>query len=121
VFLSFSNLAFDVSSDIHGTLEGETIVGESIRDTPNLGHYKEPFPMEFPASDLPIYRRGFPGIMINPTTEWTREDWRDLIRRRLGPDNEDLYIYARREAPIPTQEMVRFQNHVSNIRHIGQH
>jgi len=96
------------------------MVGESIRNTPNLGHYKKRFPLELPTSDLPIYRHGFPpGIMINDTTEWTREDWRDLIRRRLGPDNEDLYIYARREAPIPTQEMVRFQNHISNIRHIG--
>ncbi|KAI0290202.1 hypothetical protein BC826DRAFT_1106558 [Russula brevipes] len=74
-------------SDIHGTLEGEAMVGESIRDTPNLGHYKEPFPMEFSASDLPTYRRGFPGIMTSP-------------------DDEDLYIYARREAPIPAQEMV---------------
>jgi len=101
-----------IFKDIHGTLEGETMIGESIRDTPNLGHYKKPFPTEFPASDLPIYRRGFPpGIMINHTIEWTREDWRDLIRKRLGPDDEGLYIYARREAPIPTQEMVRFQNH----------
>ncbi|KAI0286453.1 hypothetical protein BC826DRAFT_82072 [Russula brevipes] len=71
-----------IFKDIHGTLEGETIVGESIRDTPNLGHYKKSFPSEFPASNLPIYRRGFPpGIMINHTTEWTREDWRELIRR----------------------------------------
>jgi hypothetical protein len=62
--------------------------------------------------------------MINDTTEWTREDWRDLIRRRLGPDSEDLYIYARREAPIPTQEMqrlVRFQKHFSNIRSWARH
>ena len=109
MFLSFSNLGFDVSSDIHGTLEGEAMVGESIRDTPNLGHYKKPFPTEFSASDLPIYRRDFPGIMINDRTEWTREDWRDLIRRKLGSDDEDLYIYARREAPV-TQEMVRFQS-----------
>jgi len=110
VFLSFSNLGFDVSSDIHGTLEGEAMVGESIRDTPNLGHYKKPFPSELPASDLPIYRRGFPpGIMINNATEWTREDWRDLIHRKSGSDDEDLYIYARQEAPVPTQEMVCFQ------------
>jgi len=99
----------DIFSDVCGKLEGESIVGEAFRDTPNLWYFEERPQLETPTSTHPrthsrnqnssshitaITPPGFTtgGVPIG--------DWREPIRRMLDRGlTVDFNIYITDRPP----------------------
>ena len=102
----FTYLAFDMSLDVHGVLEGESVVEESIRGMLISWHSEGPF--EFPGS-IPLARahhHHLPPIMV--TSHFKYEDWRDLIRRKLSIGDNNFNIYSGRSPRLSTRKQVRY-------------
>ena len=99
--------AFNISLDIHGTLEGESVVAESIRGIPNLWHSEKFFVIPDPSTsayDVSL----LPIVTANPTAKRTSQDRIDLIRSALGSGDKDLHIYAGQLPPLwTTRKIVR--------------
>ena len=75
-----SNLAsFDVSLDVYGRLEGESIVGAPIQSNPKLCYRIEPLQ---------------PATSINAVPWEPLQDWREPILRTLNSKNASIYISA---------------------------
>ena len=76
----------------------------------------------FSVSRPPVYPRPlWPISVSNPKAEWTCEDWRDLIYRMIGHDNDDLCIFATyrpslTETACPS---VSYLEHSSRVRHVS--
>lgn len=101
----FTQLAFDMSQDVHGVLEGESVIEESIRGMPISWHGEGPF--VFPGS-IPLTRahhHDLPPIVV--TDRCKCEDWRDLIRRKLSIGDNNFHIYSERSPQLSAQKQVR--------------
>ena len=116
--LSIPRGAFNISLDIHGTLEGESVVAESIRGIPNLWHSEkffvvlDPSTCAYDPSLLPI-------VTANATAKRTSQDRIDLIRSALGPGDKDLHIYAGQLPPLwTTRKIVRYNKSGLRMLHV---
>jgi len=105
--LSISRGAFNISLDIHGALEGDSVVAESIRGIPNLWRTEKFFVV--PNSSTSAYDFSlWPIVTANPTANRTSQGPIDLIRSALCSGDNDLHIYAGKLPPLwTTREMVR--------------
>ena len=111
---SFLYVAFNISLDIHGVLQGESVVGESIRGIPNVWRSEKLFVIPDP-STLAYDLRLWPIITDNPSAKRTSKDRKDLIRRALGYGDNDVHIYARQLPPLWTARK-RVRHDESNPR-----
>ena len=88
-FLAFSHL--HNFSDLYGKLEGESIVGKDIQNTPNLCCFMEPRP-SYASRSSPSSNRSSPSptTFVTPMTcsaGFLLTDWREPIRQMLlSPD-----------------------------------
>ena len=116
--LSIPRSAFNISLDIHGTLEGESMVAQSIRGIPNLWHSEKFFVV--PDSSTSAYDFSlFPIVTANPTAKRSSQDRIDLIRSALGSGDEDLHIYAGKLPPLwTTRKIVRYNKSGLRMLHI---
>ena len=90
---------FTISLDVHGVLEGDSVVGESILDVPNLWRNEKFFVI--PDSNTLAYDlRLHPIITTTPTAKRTSRDRRDLLRGALDSSYNDLYIYVGQLPPL---------------------
>jgi hypothetical protein len=95
----FLYVVFTISLDVHGVLEGESVVGESILDVPNLWRSEKFFVI--PDSNTLAYDlRLHPIITTTPTAKRTSRDRRDLLRGALDSSYNDLYIYVGQLPPL---------------------
>ena len=84
---------FNISLDIHGALERELVVAESIKSISNLWHSKKFF--EDPDSNTSAYDfSSLPIVTDNPTTKRTSQDRIYLIRSTMGSGDKDFHVYA---------------------------
>lgn len=106
--------SFNISLDIHGALEGESVVAESIRGIPNLWRSEKFFVV--PDSSTSAYDFSlWPIVTVNPTAKRTSQDRIDLIRCALGSGDSDLHIYAGQLPPSwTTRTMVRHKKSISH-------
>ena len=89
---------FNVLLDIHGVLEGESVVGESIWGIPNLWRDEKFFAV--PDSTKLAYDFSlWPIITTNPTAKRTTKDRKDLVCKALGSGDGDLRIYVGKLPP----------------------
>lgn len=87
------------SLDVHGVLEGDSVIGESILDVPNLWRSEKFFVI--PDSNTLAYDlRLHPIITTTPTAKRTSKDRRDLLRGALDSSYNDLYIYVGQLPPL---------------------
>ena len=116
--LSIPRGAFNISLDIHGTLEGESMVAESIRGIPNMWRCEKFFVV--PDSSTSAYDFSlWPIVTANPTAKRTSQDRIDLIRSALGSGDNDLHIYAGQLPPSwTTRELVRHDKSSPRMLHI---
>ena len=70
----FISPAFHMSPDIHGVLEGESVVEESIRGMQVLWHGEGPFGFPGPCTETRAHYSHLPPIMA--TSHWNCQDWR---------------------------------------------
>lgn len=83
-------------SDIFGALEGESIIGSVIQDTPNLWCFEEPprsYPSQTPLS--PTLNSSSPTATATPTTSPTGDligDWKGPIRRMMSSKDVNIRI-----------------------------
>ena len=88
----------DTLLDIHGRLEGETIVGAAFQDKPNLWCYKEREPLSlFRAPQLALSPdRSGPSPNVTETlasvSTMLQGDWKEPIRQILGPLDVNIHI-----------------------------
>jgi hypothetical protein len=95
-------IVFTISLDVHGVLEGESVVAESILDVPNLWRNEKFFVIP-DSNTLPYDLRLHPIITSNPTAKRTSRDRRDLLRGTLSStSSNDLYVYAGQLPPLWT-------------------
>jgi hypothetical protein len=112
-------VVFTISLDVHGVLEGESIVAESILDVPNLWRNEKFFVI--PDSNTLAYDlRLHPIITSNPTAKRTSRDRRDLLRGTLSStSSNDLYVYAGQLPPLWTpRKKVRSDVSSTKVLHI---
>jgi hypothetical protein len=112
--LFFLYVVFTISLDVHGVLEGESVVGESILDVPNLWRSEKFFVI--PDSNTLAYDlRLHPIITTTPTAKSTSGDRRDLLRGALGSSYNDLYIYVGQLPPLWTfrENLHQGEHHVA--------
>ena len=83
-------------SDIFGALEGESIIGSVIQDTPNLWCFEEPprsYPSQTPLS--PALNSSSRTTTATPTTSPTGDligDWKGPIRRMMSTKDVNIRI-----------------------------
>ncbi|KAI0290302.1 hypothetical protein BC826DRAFT_1106538 [Russula brevipes] len=54
----------------------------------------------FPVQNIQLTSNATIYVLVDqPSSQWTCEDWRHLIHRRQGLDNNDLHIHARQRPP----------------------
>ena len=87
-------------------LEGESVIGESVirssRGKPCLWYGEDP--VVLPSSSA----RAHKGLLRPLLKERTFEDWKDLIRRKMGSGDGNLHIYVSQPPPPwSTQNLVR--------------
>ena len=92
VFYSLSDTLIDTS----GTLEGESIVGETIQGIPNLWCFEEP-PLSLASQPALSPNRNGPSITVTATRITSAEgiliwDWREPIRRMLQSRDVNIRI-----------------------------
>jgi len=105
---------FNISPDIHGVLEGESMVGTSIRGILNLW-YNEGITG---TSDRASHKSLWPILPVNYTGIRTAENrqWRDTICKALSSGNSDLHIYAKQVPRSDTTQIsVRRDDSYSRI------
>jgi hypothetical protein len=97
----------DVLLGVHGRLEGEAIIGAAIQDTDNLRYSEEsPLPpaprwarsSRIQYSSLP-FMTAKARIFTAPVPI---QDWREPIRRMLGPLNVNVSVNIRIMADLPS-------------------
>ena len=94
-----------MSPDIHGVLEGESVVGQSIGGMPVLWHCEEPIVLPDP-STLRLARYTYiPSI----TTAHNQKcgHWRDIIRWHLSARGYIFWIHSKQSRLLSTRELVR--------------
>jgi len=116
--LSIPRGAFNISPDIHGTLEGESVVAGSIRGIPNLWHTEKFFVVPNPSTSAYDFSL-WPIVTANPTANRTSQDRIDLVRNALGSGDNDLHIYAGQLPPSWTiRKIVRHDKSSPRMLHI---
>ena len=99
--LSIPRSDFDIPLDIHGALEGESVVAGSIKGFPNFERSEELFVV--PNSTTYAYNSNlWPIVTANLTPQRTSQDRIDLIQSALGPGDNDVHIYVGRLPPMWT-------------------
>src|SRR6266850_2408532 len=108
---------FNISLDVHGVIEGESVIGES-RGIRNLWRSKKFFVI--PGSSILAYDFSlWPIITSNTTAKRTVKDRIDLVRRTLSSSYYELHIYAGQLPPSRTlRENVRQDESRSRILHV---
>ena len=116
--LSIPRGAFNIYLDIHGALEGESVVAGSVKGIPNLWRTEKFFVV--PNSSISAYGPSlWPIITANPTANRKSQDRIDLIRSALGSADNDLHIYAGQLPPSwTTRKMVRHDRFSPKMLHI---
>jgi len=101
IFKSSSNVlfihrdAFNISLDIHGALEGESVFAESIKCL--AGFQRDEELLVVPDSIALAYDiRLWPIVTTNVTPKRTSQGLIELIRSALGPGDNDVRIYVGR-------------------------
>ena len=110
--------ALNISLDIHGALEGGSVVAESIKGISTLWHSEKFFVV--PHSSTSAYDfSSLPIVTANPTTKRTSQDRICLIRNTLGSGDKDFHIYAGQLLPLwSTRKMVRYDKSGLRMPHI---
>jgi hypothetical protein len=111
--LSFICSASDMSSDIHGVLEGESVVEESIKGMPVLWHGEGPFGCRSSCTVTRALHNHLPPIIV--TSHWRWEDWRDIMRRKLNIGDNNFQIDPGQLPLSSVPELVRFYELFSNM------
>ena len=116
--LSIPRGAFNIYLDIHGALEGESVVAGSAKRIPNLWRTEKFFVV--PNSSTSAYDFSlWPIVTANPTANRTSQDRIDLIRSALGSGDTDLHIYVGQLPPSwTTRKMVRQDKFSPKMLHI---
>src|SRR6267142_3494849 len=109
---------FDIALDVHGVLEGESVVGKS-RGIRNLWRSEKFFVI--PDSSVLAYDFSlWPIITTNTTAKRTVKDRIGLVRRALSSGYYELHIYAGQLPPSWTlRENVRHHESRSRILHVA--
>jgi hypothetical protein len=109
---------FNISLDVHGVLEGESVVGES-RGIRNLWRSEKFFVV--PDSSILAYDFSlWPIITTNTTAKRTVKDRIDLVRRTLGSSYYELHIYSGQLPPSwALRENVRHDESRSRMLHVA--
>ena len=98
-----------ISLDVHGVLEGESVVGESILSIRNLWSSEKFFAI--PDSRILAYNSSlFPIITVDTTAKRTIRDRIDLFRRALSSSYYELHIYV---GQLPPSWVLR-----ETVRHV---
>jgi len=102
-FLSFPSVSDILIEDVCGKLEGESIVGAAIRDTPNLWYFEEP-PLSPAARPTLSPSQNSPSPTMSATSTSSVgvpiQDWREPIRRMLQSLDINIRITAKRPSNI---------------------
>jgi len=90
----------DTLLDVHGRLEGESIVGETFRDTHNIRCYEEREPpLSVSRASLPSNRNSpslnVTGTQIASVATILKGDWREPIHRILRSPDVNIRITAK--------------------------
>ena len=107
--LSIPHGAFNVSLDIHGALEGESVVAESMRGILNLWPC-EAFVVSDSSTSVPDFSLR-PIVTSNPTAKHTFKQQKKLIRGALSSVDNDLHIYVGQSFPLWTPQ-IRYRRKV---------
>lgn len=92
-----------IFKDIHGVLEGESVVGGSIWGIPNLWRDEKFFAI--PNSTKHAYDFSlWPIVTTNPTAKRTTQDRKGLVCKALGSGDGDLHIYVGKLPPSWTTQ-----------------
>jgi hypothetical protein len=119
IFKGLSNILFftcpasDMSSDIHGVLEGESVVEESIKGMPVLWHGEGPFGFPGSCTVTRALHNHLPPIMV--TSHWRWEDWRDIMRRKLNVGDNNFQIYPGQLSLLSIPKSVRCDDLFSSM------
>lgn len=92
-----------MSPDIHGVLEGESVVEQRIRGMPVLWDCEGP--IVFPDTSTQAHYTHLPSITT--TIDQKCEDWRDFIRGRLSARDYNFRIVSEQSPLLSTRESVR--------------
>ncbi|KAF8480504.1 hypothetical protein DFH94DRAFT_743572 [Russula ochroleuca] len=89
-----------IFKDVHGRLEGESIVGETFRDTHNIRCYEEREPpLSVSRASLPSNRNSpslnVTGTQIASVATILKGDWREPIHRMLRSPDVNIRITAK--------------------------